>query len=146
MEEPFISQNCRGLKDDDALLIADHELGDRGVFAACFQETWRTGREERAGENGALYLGCGLDVQTCRRGTVGVGLWLSDRAVAAWEAAGREFLVANPRLIAIRLTVRDDRGRDVDLVLASGYAPDSGKPIELSDAFYADVDALLLKL
>ena len=74
MEEPFISQNCRGLKDDDALLIADHELGDRGVFAACFQETWRTGREERAGENGALFLGCGLDVQTCRRGTVGVGL------------------------------------------------------------------------
>lgn len=55
------------------------------------------------------------------------------------EAAGGEFLVQTPHLIggiAIRLTVQNDRGRDVSMVLASGVA------IELSGAYYADVDAL----
>ena len=88
---------------------------------------------------GAIRLGCGLDAKTCRRGSLGVGPWLSSRAAAAWEAAGGEFLVQTPGLIggiAIRLTVQNDRGRDVSMVLASGVA------IELSGAYYADVDAL----
>ena len=117
----------------------------RGAFAACLQETWRLGREELADADGSVFLGSGLAAKTCRRGAEGVGLWLSRGAVAAWEAAGRAFLFASPRLLAIRLLVHDARGRELSLVLVSGYAPDSGKPIELSDAFYADVDALLLK-
>ena len=106
------------------------------------QETWRLGHEDVADNDGSVFVGRGLDEKPCRRGSQGVGLWLSRGAAEAWETAGRAVLAATPRLLAIRLSVHDARGRHVSLVLASGYAPHSGMDLAVSDAYYADVDAL----
>ena len=42
----IVTQNLRGLKTEECVAEMCHAMGSRNIFAACVQETWRTGREQ----------------------------------------------------------------------------------------------------
>ena len=85
-------------------------MNDRDIFATCVQETWRTGIEVLDINSHKLILS-GLPRQTSARGSEGVGIILSRRAIDAWKAAGCEVFNHNARVIAIRLLLHDIRGK-----------------------------------
>ena len=123
--ESIVSQNARGLKTDDRVQDLLSTLERRKIFAACIQETWRTGRTTLELKQSRLFL-AGLEPNQVRsrRGEQGVGIALSQNAVAAWKAAGsilHDDLGA--RILAVRLLVRDDRKKEVGIFLVSAYAP-----------------------
>ena len=65
------SQNVCGLKQDEHVEGLFSAVHDRRIFAACVQETWRDGCEDRV-RSGALFLGIGLNYnspQQSRRGS-----------------------------------------------------------------------------
>ena len=87
----ILSQNARGLKSVDRIEELTTSMNERGVFATCIQETWRTGSEVLDINSCKLILnGLSKKQQTCRRGSQGVGIVLSSKAVEAWKAAGCE--------------------------------------------------------
>ena len=118
-ERCLISQNCRGLKSASRLTELAAVLRARHAFAACLQETWRTGRE-RMTEGGYRFFGMGPDVQR-GRGSQGVAIALSPAAIAAWEAAGSHvFDGYGSRVIAVSLSVKDAVSRkQLDVLLVS---------------------------
>ena len=123
--EKIVSQNVRGLKTDVRIEELLFSLKKRNAFAACIQETWRTGRVTLEHKQCRLIL-AGLEAKDVkrRRGEQGVGIVLGVKATAAWKAAGS--LVYNDfgaRIVAVRLMLKDDRDRDVGLFLISAYAP-----------------------
>ena len=120
----FVTQNCLGLKTDERLEELFGALSRRRIFAACLQETWRVGEEQRS-RNGSLLLTVGLSKdQQSRRGSQGVGFLLSRRAVACWEAGGKvAHLDLGARVAAIRLLVQDEARRELGIHLVSAYAP-----------------------
>ena len=143
--ESIVSQNTRGLKSDDRIHELFTTLTRRKIFAACIQETWRTGKETLEYEQCRLILS-GLDskVSRCRRGEQGVGIALSRNAVAAWKAAGS--LVHDDfggRIIAVRLLVKDDRNRDVGIFLVSAYAPVGRADQSLWDDYMENLDTCI---
>ena len=67
-----------------------------------------------------------------RRGSQGVGIGLSPKGVEAWRAGGSEVHTdIGPRVIGLRLLMKDFEERDVGVFLISAYAPDSGKSEEV---------------
>ena len=80
----IISHNVRGMKREDQIDELFFIMQRRGIFAACVQETWRTGIQTLEHDQCRLIL-AGLDtaqVKT-RRGSQGVGIALSAQATAA---------------------------------------------------------------
>ena len=118
----IVSQNCRGLKkDEDLEELYDSLIGEE-IFAACLQETWREGVEklERSGKVVKLLL-VGKKQQE-GRGSCGVGIALGGKGIQAWKDAGSlVFDGFGPCLMATRLLVKDDRGKDVGIHLISLY-------------------------
>ena len=121
----IVSQNTRGLKADDRLEELFSSINRRGILASCIQETWRSGLDILEHGQCTLVL-AGLDPteQTCNRGSQGVGIALSSRAVDAWRAAGSELHNdLGARIIAVRLLMKDYREQDIGLFIVSAYAP-----------------------
>ena len=117
-------------------------LQQRRAFAACVQETWRHGSED-VDFGGWLYLGIGPDLQR-GRGSQGVGIFLSPLAVAAWRLGGWEQHRLSPRVMAVRLQVRDVHcGKQLGAFVLNSYAPVSTSPEEEWDAYYAAVASAL---
>ena len=141
----IVSQNVRGLKSVERLEELFTALKRRNIFAACIQETWRTGTSTLEHGKSRLIL-AGLDPTAVRgnRGSQGVGIALSDSAVDSWKAAGSEIHTdLGARVAAIRLLTKDVRGKDVGIFLVSAYAPVGVAEQEVWDEFFDALDICL---
>ena len=95
----------------------------RGLFTACVQGTWRTGKDTLENGGYSLFLS-GLMEMKSNRAEQGVGIALSERGLEAWKEAGS--VLHNDfggRIIAIRLQLRDTTGKLVCIFLISAYYP-----------------------
>ncbi|XP_066923905.1 uncharacterized protein [Clytia hemisphaerica] len=118
----MISQNVRGLKSNDRVEELTLSLKNRNIFVACLQETWITGKEAIDCNNYKLILS-GKERQLNNRGSEGVGIVLSTKAVDCWKAAGCEIHRISSRVIAVRLLLTDRHANDVGVFVISSYAP-----------------------
>ena len=117
----FVSQNVRGLKSGERLDELFRSVQKAKIFAACIQETWRSGNEILKYESSQIVLS-GLEESVVRgkRGSQGVGIVLSLDAVEAWKAAG--FEIHNDlgaRIVAVRFMLKDKEKKDVGLFLVN---------------------------
>ena len=117
-----ISQNIRGLKSNDRIEELTLSLKNRDIFAACLQETWRTGKEAIDCNSYKIILS-GKERQLSNRGSEGVGIALSTKAVDGWKAAGCEIHRISSRVMAVRLLLTDRHPNDVGVFVISSYAP-----------------------
>ena len=128
----IFSQNARGLIKDEKIEELCASLSRRKFFAGCVHETWRQRKAENL-MNGDVHLIFGgggprrkntTDLSMDKAGTRGVGIILSTEAHDAWKAGGFEVhRFPSARVIAVRLIVTDQRGKEVGLFLVSAYAP-----------------------
>ena len=99
------------------------------VFAACLQEVWRTGTKVQDNVHvhgmptGWALITHGLQTAVCARGSQGVGILLSPEAKVAWEKAGCDTFTFGDRILAVRLLLRDEKGRTAYTWIISAYAP-----------------------
>ena len=143
----IISQNVRGLKSDEKLDVLFSVMENRNVFAACLQETWRSGSEILQHDRYRL-ITAGLNPQEvkCRRGSQGVAIALSPLAVKYWEAGGSEkHTDLGARVIGVRLLMSDKRNKEVGIFLVSAYAPVGVESQELWDDFFATLDRCIAR-
>ena len=133
----IVTQNLRGLKTEERVAEMCHEMGSRNIFAACVQETWRTGREQLEHCQATLLLsGLGSGDGRGNRGSQGVGIVLGADATVAWRAVGSEVHDdLGARVIAARMMVRDSQKRDVGIFLVSAYGPIGAATEEAWDEF-----------
>ena len=144
----IISQNCRGLKTSTQKTELLSVLRWRRAFAACLQETWRTGTEELM-EEGWLFIGSAPATQQ-GRGSQGVGIVLSPLAVKTLDEKHTDL---GPRVVAVRLLAKEAKPRStrtaavkpLGVLLISGYAPVSTAPDEEWDDYYNAVSAALAR-
>ena len=140
----IFSQNCRGLKTDGRIDELVDVLQQRRAFLACVQETWRCGLDDGVYANWT-FLGIGPEQQR-GRGSQGVGVFLSPLASAALRLGNSEVHRVSPRVMAVRLQVRDVHSRrQLGAFVLNSYAPVSTSPEEEWDAYYAAVDSALAR-
>ena len=137
----IVSQNVRGLKSDERVEEICSSMNQRRIFATCVQETWRSDKEALQHGNCCI-LATGLKRENnSRRGSQGVGIILSAAATDAWKAAGSEIHnTYGARVMAVRLLVRDNQGRDVHLFLVSGYAPVGAADNSIWEEYFQNLD------
>ena len=99
--ELFVNQNRRGLQE-------------QGQFGEA--------RDARARERSERGRSARYVAVCARRGSQGVGLFLSPVARKAWEAAGAKVLYFDDRIITVRLMFLDVKGQRLSMLLASMYA------------------------
>jgi len=140
----MISQNIRGLKSNDRVEELTLSLKNRDIFTACLQETWRTGKEALDCNNYKLLLS-GKERQLNNRGSEGVGIVLSTKAVDCWKAAGCEIHRISSRVMAVRLLLTDRHPNDVGVFVISSYAP-IGVASDIEwEIFFDDLDKCISK-
>ena len=140
--QTIISQNVRGLKSDHRISELCLSMTRRNILAACIQETWRAGNEVL--QNGFCRLilsGLDQEQQKGKRGSQGVGIVLSVRGVDAWKAAGSEVYNYGAHVIATRLMMRDNRGKQICIFLVSAYAPVGTADQKLWDEFFEQLNS-----
>ena len=84
----LLSQNVQGVKSYTPIEELVHSFNRRKLFAACLQETWRTGNEQIE-QDGVRIIAAGLLEQTRRRAQ-GVAIMLGPESMELWKAAGYE--------------------------------------------------------
>ncbi|MDE0908580.1 MAG: hypothetical protein OSB18_14545, partial [SAR324 cluster bacterium] len=82
---------------------------------------------------GYLFINHGFAERRCNRGSGGVGFVLSPLARKAWEAAGCKVLHFGERIAAVKLLLKDGKGRPLTIMLASAYAPHGSGPVKRKD-------------
>ena len=130
----IITQNCLGLKTQTRLTECIETMRQRNAFAACLQETWRTGVEELS-EDGFVFIGAAPASQQ-GRGSMGAGILLSPLAASALEDKHTDL---GDRIVAVRLLAAESGVRTpqrLGLFLISGYAPVSTASDEDWDTYY----------
>ena len=145
IREEIVSQNLLGLKSEARLEEFFFSFKSRGLLAACVQETWRTGKDTLENGGCLLFLS-GLKEMKSNRGEQGVGIALSEHGVAAWKEAGS--VLHNDfggRIIAIRLQLRDARGKPVCIFLVSAYCPIGSSDPEKWEEFLAQLDSCVAR-
>ena len=145
IREEIVSQNLLGLKSEARLEEFFFSFRNRGLLAACVQETWRTGKDTLENGGCLLFLS-GLMEMKSNRGEQGVGIALSERGVAAWKEAGS--VLHNDfggRIIAIRLQLRDTSGKQVCIFLVSAYCPVGSSDPEKWEEFLAQLDSCMAR-
>ena len=145
IREEIVSQNLLGLKSEARLEEFFFSFKSRGLLAACVQETWRTGKDTLENGGCLLFLS-GLKEMKSNRGEQGVGIALSEHGVAAWKEAGS--VLHNDfggRIIAIRLQLRDARGKSVCIFLVSAYCPIGSSDPEKWEEFLAQLDSCVAR-
>ena len=145
IREEIVSQNLLGLKSEARLEEFFFSFRNRGLLAACVQETWRLGKDILENGGCLLFL-LGLKSMKSNRGEQGVGIALSQRGVATWKEAGS--VLHNDfggRIIAVRLQLRDDSGKLVCIFLVSAYCPVGSSDPEKWEEFFAQLDSCLAR-
>ena len=136
----LFSQNARGLKSEEKLEEATTKLLKGDYFVGAFQETRKTGSGQIESQ-GVLLIYHGLDeAQQCARGKGGVGLMLSGDARAAWTLAGADVMTFGPRIVAVRLHIKDAKGKLVKLFVVSAYAPIGAAPAAERNAYFDNLE------
>jgi hypothetical protein len=128
----------RGLQRDEHVEEFMLWFKKLGLWAACLQETWRLGNTLEQ-HNDVVIINTGPEHKLCRRGSLGVAVVLSKNAQKAWEDAGSQVLRYGLRVIAVRLTTQDKRGRPIHIFLVSAYAPVGSAKRQDREAYYADL-------
>ena len=132
----IISQNARGLKTDERIEELTTSMNKRDIFATCLQETWRAGDEMFDVNNFKFILsGLNRDEQSSR-GSQGVGIVLSPKAIKAWKDGGCELYKISARVIALRMLLQDHRNKPIGIFLVSAYAPVGVADDTLWDRFF----------
>ena len=129
----IISQNTRGFGHEKEEELIEC-MGRRSVWAACLQETWRTGQNSWENE-GYAFIHNGLESKPCARGCQGVAIVLGPEARRAWIKGGCQILYFGTRIVATRLCLEDSLRRPLIIFLVSAYAPDSSRPREEHEDF-----------
>ena len=145
IREEIVSQNLLGLKSEARLEEFFFSFKSRGLLAACVQETWRTGTDTLENGGCLLFLS-GLKEMKSNCGEQGVGIALGEHGVAAWKEAGS--VLHNDfggRIIAIRLQLRDARGKLVCIFLVSAYCPIGSSDPEKWEEFLAQLDSCVAR-
>ena len=145
-----VSQNVRGLRDKNAdkqeALV--EWAKSKHVFVACLQEVWRTGTttedniEVKGLPTGWALITHGLKTAVCKRGSQGVGILLSPEAKVCWEKAGCDVFTFGARILAVRLLMRDEKGRTAYTWIISAYAPVSSKMDEIDEYLHDFQDCI----
>ena len=118
----ILSQNVQGIKKSSHIEELIHSFNRRKLFAACLQETWRTGNEQFE-QDGVRVIAAGLEEQT-GRGSQGVAIILGPESLECWRAAGYELHTDfGARVIAVRLLLNDKKNNEIGMFLISAYAP-----------------------
>ena len=146
----IVSQNVRGLRDEyaDKLEALLEWAKRKHVFVACLQETWRTGSvvqdniEVNGLPTGWTFVTHGLKTAVCKRGSGGVGILLSPEAKVCWQKAGGDYFTFGDRILALRLLMRDEKGRTAFTWIISAYAPVSSET-EASEEYLAHLQECL---
>lgn len=139
----FLSQNVRGVKTDTRIVELCRVMKRRNAIAACLQETWRKGQEVLEFDQYYL-ISSGQKETTCRRGSQGVAICLSPDGVDAWNAAGLEtHSDLGPRVVAIRLLLKDIHKKDVGVFMISAYAPVGNAPEHTWNEFLINLTTCL---
>ena len=81
------------------------------------------GLDSEETDDGWTMLWHGLPEKVCRRGSQGVGIFISPEAKAGWDEAGGEKLTFGNRILATRIHVKDRKRRKRRLFIAPAYAP-----------------------
>ena len=141
-DEYFWSQNFHGSQGEVKIEEAMGHMRNDKIFALAIQETWKTGNHI-ATSGGFTVLHNGLTDKVCNRGSMGVAIVLGVEASKAWRRGGNQTFRFGNRIIAVRLTLLDDKSKKVNILFASAYAPDSSKTKEEIDEFYMNLGALV---
>jgi hypothetical protein len=128
------SQNAQGLKNEANIETIIHQIKEKGLYAFCVQETSLEGNYVQDLKDGMTCIHHRPTKQTCRRGSGGVGIVLSERAVQDWTRVGQEVvkgggcIAGTTRFILVKLNIiRSKSNSKINLQLASAYCPDSRK-------------------
>ena len=134
------------MKRDSKLEEFFHAARERGIFAGMVQEHWRVGNEVLVND-GAVLVTSGLsEDQQSKRGSQGVGIYLSRDAAAAWKASGSEKHVdLGARVCAVRIVVTDDKRRKVCLFLVSAYSPVGASSFLQHEEYQGNLDAVIAR-
>ena len=140
----IISQNTRGLKSWKIQVLCT-TINSRNTFAACFQETWRTGVSKLEHEKCIIFSSwLEPNLVKSRHGEQGVWILLSKYPVTAWKFAGS--VVHNDlgaRIIAVRLLVNGNMKNEVGLFLITAFAPIGSANKKLWDNFIEKLETCI---
>ena len=144
VSETFVSQNLLGLKSEARLEELFYGLTNRNLLAVCMQETWRTAATLMNGNCRLFLAGLKEDDMKSNRGEQGVGIALSQRGVEAWKEAGSILHDdLGGRIIALRLKMKDEKSRPVNIFLVSAYCPVGKADPDLWEEFLERLDTCI---
>ena len=143
----IVSQNIRGLRGEyaDKQEALVEWAKRKHVMVACLQEVWRTGTVTQNNihadglPTGWALITHGLQTAVCARGSQGVGILLSPEAKVMWEKAGCDIFTFGARILAVRLLMRDEKGRTAYTWVISAYAPVSSSKVEEIEEYLQDL-------
>ena len=111
------------------------------VFAYALQETWRSGTQETCIHGFAIQHGLPCPIKRKQgRLSGGVVIVLSPEAHCTWKKAGSLRWEFGERIVAVRLGVRDEKGKDVFIFLVSAYAPVSNVKQSVRDKYHQELE------
>jgi len=141
----FISQNVQGYNGyKEQVLYAF--MRQRGVFLSCLQETWQV-RTSLIDENAGFVVVRTNAIPPAGRGHAsgGFAIVLSAPARRAWADASSYIARYGPRVMAVRLKIRDSEDKALDILVVCAYAPTSEKPAAEREEFLSQATADLLR-
>ena len=144
----IVSANVRGLVSGTKQESLLDSLSSRNIFAAAVQETWEIGSNELTHTlSGYSLISVGEKVKSCSRGSKGVGIALSRHAMRAYrdaEGQGKAlFTGLGPRVMGMRMLVKNMKGRNQGIFMVSAYAPTSKHGDGAYESFLTSLEACL---
>jgi exonuclease III len=130
-------QNVRGLTTLKLEKLIQFMKRQRLLITA-IMETWRVTKQEMEIEeiDGFLIIHHGETAKSCNRGRNSVAIILSPEARAAWELGGSKVWHGSTgRVLTVRIPLEGRKS----LTVCAAYAPTSGRPSAIRQAFYDEV-------
>ena len=134
-------QNVRGLTTLKLEKLVQF-MKERRLLATCLMETWRVTTQGLEIEeiDGFVIIHHGEPAKSCNRGRNGVAIILSPEARAAWEIGGsKERHGSTGRVLTVRIPLEGAKF----LTVCAAYAPTSGQPSAIRQAFFDEVPTLI---
>jgi len=139
----FTFHNVRGMTSESRLEKHIQLCRAHRTFVSAAAETWRLGTEQ-LNNSEFLILTHGPPTKPCTRGSHGLAFFLSPDAQVAWQAAGAKVHTEyGLRIMAIRLQIKETKGKLLNIFLVQVWAPHSGDTQLEMDLFYEQLDACI---
>lgn len=142
----IFSHNTRGMTRDEHTEEFTTWFNKAEAYAACLQETWRTGGDTEIHDDKEVFINHGPVKKLCSRGSLGVSIVLSSEAQKHWEAAGSERMTFGDRIVATRLCRPlscKNRKKQLRIFLASAYSPVGAATAQVREKYYDDLRACI---